>query len=54
MTDDATAAGGIQEAVISRYSALARTTLAGGTPFDCDPAVFTDGGVRRGGLRRDR
>ncbi len=32
------------EAVVSRYSGLARTALAGGTPVDCDPDVFTDGG----------
>ncbi len=42
--EHATPAADIQDAVISRYSALARTTLAGGTPFDCDPGVFTDGG----------
>ncbi len=29
--------------IISRYSALARTALAGGTPVDCDPDAFTDG-----------
>jgi SAM-dependent methyltransferase len=33
-----------REAVISRYSGLARTALAGGTITDCDPGAFDDGG----------
>jgi SAM-dependent methyltransferase len=32
------------DAVISRYSRLARTALAGETITDCDPGVFADGG----------
>ena len=35
--------GDIREAVISRYSGLARTALAGGAPVDCEPDAFTDG-----------
>ena len=42
--DDASAAAGAREAVIGRYSGLARTALAGGRPVDCDPDAFTDGG----------
>ena len=33
-----------RDAVIGRYSALARTALAGGTITDCDPDAFADGG----------
>ena len=32
-----------RDAVIGRYSGLARTALAGGTPTDCDPGAFADG-----------
>ena len=32
-----------RDAVIGRYSSLARTALAGGTPTDCDPDAFADG-----------
>jgi SAM-dependent methyltransferase len=44
MTDDhpASASGG-RDAVIGRYSDLARTALAGGAPVDCDADAFTDG-----------
>jgi SAM-dependent methyltransferase len=41
VTDDATP--GIRDAVIDRYSGLARTALAGGTPVDCEPDAFADG-----------
>ena len=41
MTDDATS--GARDAVIDRYSGLARTALAGGTPVDCEPDAFADG-----------
>jgi SAM-dependent methyltransferase len=33
----------IRDAVINRYSARARTALAGGAPVDCDPDAFADG-----------
>ena len=33
-----------REAVIDRYSGLARTAMAGDTIADCDPAAFADGG----------
>ena len=33
-----------RDAVIARYSGLARTALAGATITDCDPGAFTDGG----------
>jgi SAM-dependent methyltransferase len=39
-TDSATA----RDAVIARYSGLARTALAGETITDCDPETFADGG----------
>ena len=32
-----------RDAVIDRYSGLARTALAGGTPVDCEPDAFADG-----------
>jgi SAM-dependent methyltransferase len=35
---------GTREAVIDRYSGLARTALSGGTIADCDPDAFADGG----------
>ena len=41
MTDDATS--GARDAVIDRYSGLARTVLTGGTPVDCGPDEFADG-----------
>jgi SAM-dependent methyltransferase len=45
MTDDnATRIAGIRDAVIERYSGLARIAMAGGVPVDCDPDTFTDGG----------
>jgi SAM-dependent methyltransferase len=34
---------GNRDVVIDRYSGLARTALAGGTPVDCDPDAFADG-----------
>src|SRR6516164_9654151 len=33
-----------RDAVIARYSGLARTALAGATITDCDPDAFADGG----------
>jgi SAM-dependent methyltransferase len=33
----------VEDTVISRYSGLARTALAGGAIADCDPGAFTDG-----------
>ena len=36
-------AAGIPDAVIDRYSRLARTAIAGGTPVDGDPDAFTVG-----------
>src|SRR5579859_6023962 len=41
MTADSTARA--QDPIISRYSALARTAMAGGAIADCDPDVFADG-----------
>jgi SAM-dependent methyltransferase len=41
VTDSDTPAA--REAVIDRYSGLARTALSGGTIADCDPDSFTDG-----------
>ena len=41
--DHAAGTGDIRDAVIDRYSGLARTALAGGAPVDCDPDAFTDG-----------
>jgi SAM-dependent methyltransferase len=41
VTDDASP--GARDAVIDRYSGLARTALAGGTPVDCGPDAFADG-----------
>lgn len=41
--DDTTRTGPGRDAVIDRYSALARTAQAGGTPVDCDPGAFADG-----------
>ena len=41
MTDDHTS--GTRDAVIDRYSGLARTALAGGAIADCDPDAFADG-----------
>jgi predicted methyltransferase len=44
MTQDHTAStDDLRDAVIDRYSALARTALAGGAPVDCEPDAFTDG-----------
>ena len=34
---------GARDAVIGRYSGLARTALAGGAITDCDPGAFADG-----------
>src|SRR6185295_10921570 len=36
-------APGARDAVIGRYSGLARTALAGGVITDCDPGAFADG-----------
>ena len=41
MTEPATSAA--RDAVISRYSGLARAALAGGTIADCEPDAFTGG-----------
>ena len=41
MTEPATSAA--RDAVISRYSGLARAALAGGTIADCEPDAFADG-----------
>jgi SAM-dependent methyltransferase len=41
VTDEA--ASDARDAVIDRYSGLARTALAGGTPVDCEPDAFADG-----------
>jgi SAM-dependent methyltransferase len=38
--DDTASTGDIRDAVIDRYSGLARTALAGGAPVDCDPDAF--------------
>jgi SAM-dependent methyltransferase len=44
MTEDHTASTRkTQDAVIDRYSGLARTALAGGAPTDCDADAFADG-----------
>lgn len=44
MTEDhAASASAIRDAVIDRYSGLARIALAGGTPVDCEPDAFTAG-----------
>ena len=43
MTQDNDASTGrIREAVIGRYSGLARTAMAGGAPIDCDPDAVAD------------
>ena len=39
-----TSSAGSCEAVIDRYSGLARNALAGGTIADCDPDTFANGG----------
>jgi ubiquinone/menaquinone biosynthesis C-methylase UbiE len=45
VTDDHTdPISGQRDTVISRYSGLARTALAGDAIADCDPDAFTDGG----------
>ena len=41
MTDADTPAA--RDAVIDRYSGLARAVLAGGAIADCDPGAFADG-----------
>jgi SAM-dependent methyltransferase len=41
--DRTTGTRDIRDAVIDRYSTLARTALAGGRPVDCDADAFTDG-----------
>jgi SAM-dependent methyltransferase len=41
--DDTPSTCDIRDAVISRYSAKARTALAGGAPVDCDPDAFANG-----------
>jgi 2-polyprenyl-3-methyl-5-hydroxy-6-metoxy-1,4-benzoquinol methylase len=44
MTEEhAASASDIRDAVIDRYSGLARIALAGGTPVDCEPDAFTAG-----------
>jgi SAM-dependent methyltransferase len=44
MNSPSTSAGNPPDAVIERYSGLARIALAGGAPADCDPEAFDDGG----------
>jgi SAM-dependent methyltransferase len=41
--DDTASTAAIRDAVIDRYSGLARTALAGGAPVDCDPDAFAGG-----------
>jgi SAM-dependent methyltransferase len=41
--DHAASVSAIRDAVIDRYSGLARIALAGGTPVDCEPDAFTAG-----------
>jgi len=41
--DDTASTGNIRDAVIDRYSGMARTALAGGTAIDCEPDAFTAG-----------
>jgi SAM-dependent methyltransferase len=41
--DDAASTRKTRDAVIDRYSGLARTALAGGAPTDCDADAFADG-----------
>jgi SAM-dependent methyltransferase len=41
--DHAAGTGDIRDAVVDRYSALARTALAGGAPVDCEPDGLADG-----------
>ena len=41
---DISASPSSRDAIIDRYSGLARTALAGDTITDCDPAAFADGG----------
>jgi SAM-dependent methyltransferase len=41
--DQTTSTDGIRDAVIDRYSGLARAALAGETPADCDADAFTSG-----------
>ncbi len=44
MTEDHSASiSGTRDAVVDRYSGLARTALAGGAPLDCDAEAFADG-----------
>jgi len=44
MTDERSdSASDVREAVLGRYSGLARTALAGGSPVDCEPGAFTAG-----------
>ncbi|HEY6278386.1 MAG TPA: methyltransferase domain-containing protein [Streptosporangiaceae bacterium] len=44
MTDPSTSGRpASRDAVIDRYSGLARTALAGDTPIDCDPDAFANG-----------
>jgi len=40
---DTASTGDIRDAVIDRYSGLARTALAGGAPVDCDADAFAEG-----------
>jgi arsenite methyltransferase len=42
--DHAPGTGTARDAVIDRYSGLARTALSGGAIADCDPDTFADGG----------
>jgi hypothetical protein len=41
VTEPGASAG--RDAVVGRYSGLARTALAGGTPVDCESDAFADG-----------
>ena len=49
MTSDHPAASPSREAVIGRYSGLARAALAGGIIADCDPDTFEAGGFGAAG-----
>jgi arsenite methyltransferase len=49
MTSDQPADSPAREAVIDRYSGLARSALAGGTIADCDPDTFEAGGFGAAG-----
>ena len=41
--DHSTSISGVRDAIVGRYSGLAREALAGGTPVDCDADAFAEG-----------